>query len=105
MSVVIPCQFQSEPADDLLSIGLSATENEGGDCLDAVVVDLSAAHFTVEGLEFPFQSALETFSQDFEFKIQKESVVDSLDENKLDFDSNEIGLEEITEQINSKRSI
>src|SRR3989339_506288 len=91
-TVELPCGYQEAPEDDLLSISLNADPNIATtDCADKIILDMSQAEFTVEGLVFSYDDTLDVFVEDFEFMIAKKGFVDAASDAVLVFDSSEAG--------------
>jgi hypothetical protein len=99
-TVVLPCGYDgaSAAADDLLSASISAPLDEGS-CGDQLVIDLSTAGFTIDGLVFPFSGSLDVFSADLGFKITQEGVVNTATGAALSFSTKDFALDEIYEAI------
>lgn len=102
-TVVIPCEFQSFEDNDFLSISVSEGSTTTA-CENKVVVDFSAAEFTVDGLVLSFSDSLGTFENDFEFSIKSDGFYDKLDGTLLVFNSTDVGLSEIYDKIVTKRT-
>lgn len=99
-TVVVPCDFSDAALeDDMLSFNMSV----GDACEDDIVVDLSAAEFTTDGLVFDFSASLDAFDSDFEFKISKQGFVDGNDNAVLNFDSSDVALEDVYAEIIGKQ--
>ncbi len=98
-SVVIPCEYQGLVDNDLLSINISETTETTG-CDDDLVVDVSGATFTVDGLVFSFSTSLDVFENYFEFLITRDGFVDSSDSQIINSDT----LEGVYDLIVEKRS-
>lgn len=100
-TVVVPCDFSDAVLeDDRLSFNMSA----GDACEDDIVVDLSAAEFTTDGLVFDFDGSLVVFDSDFEFKISKQGFVDGNDNAVLNFDNSNVALEDVYAEIIRKQT-
>lgn len=99
-TVVLPCGFDGASAegDDLLSVSISAPTGDGS-CDGQLVIDLSAAEFTIDGLVFSFVSSLDVFANDLGFKITRDGIIKSSDGTILSFESKAFGLEEIVLEI------
>lgn len=107
LSISIPCTFSSITDDDLLSVSISATTDAGEntDCANPIIVDLSAAEFTVDGLIFDITTgAVDAFAQDFEFLIDVDGFYDASDDAKLNLTDSVVNLESVYDAVISKRT-
>lgn len=106
-SVSIPCTFSSVADDDLLSVSINA-ETDAGEpavCASPIIVDLTTAEFTVDGLVFDVTSgAVDVFAEDFEFLIDVDGFYDSTDDAILNLTDSIINLESVYDAVISKRT-
>lgn len=95
-TVVLPCGYEgAEPdADDLLSVSISAPLDDAV-CDDQLIIDLSAAEFTIDGLVFPFSGSLDVFADDLGFKITQTSIVDAVTGAAISFPTKDFALDEV----------
>jgi len=101
-TIVIPCQYQSI-GDDLLNFNINAPIEEA-DCANQIVVDMSTAKFELGGLVFPFASSLDIFIKDFEFKITTQGFKDSSNDNLINFDNDDVDLDDVYTTIMTDRT-
>jgi len=101
-TVVMPCAYQPLTENDLLSINVSAPIEEET-CDQEVILDMSSAEFSVEGLIFAFEGTLNIFNSYFEFSITNDGFVDTDDSQKLDFESADVDLEAVYANVLEKR--
>jgi len=99
-TVVLPCGFEGtdEAVDSLLAVDISAPVG-GESCSEHLVLDVSSAEFTVDGLVFPFSSSLDVFANSLGFRITREGIVDVSNGALLSFESKDFGMEEIVSEI------
>lgn len=97
----IPCEYEITSDDDYLSTSTSATETEEAACED-IVLDLSAATFTLDGIRLDFSSSLDIFVDDFEFKITRDGFIDSETGETLEFSGSDVTMEDVVDEIMSR---
>ena len=100
-TIEIACEFQSLSAadeNDYLSINISAPITGNTECENKIVLDLSNAEFTADGLVFS-SSSIDIFASDFEFKVTKDGFTDAKDGSELTFDSDQVDLEDVYSKI------
>lgn len=97
-TIVIPCDYKTRIEDDLLSVNISAS-TEISQCESDIVIDLSSAEFTTDGLVFSFTGSLNIFENDFEFRITKDGISYGGDGATLKFDGDDVGLGDAYEKI------
>ncbi|MBF0107338.1 MAG: hypothetical protein HQM16_18660 [Deltaproteobacteria bacterium] len=102
-SIAIPCEYRALAGDELLAVNVSASTEDTA-CKEDIIIDLSTAEFTVEGLVFTETPPLETFADEFEFAISKDGFVDTHDNTPLGFETKDIGLEDVYDKIMEKRT-
>jgi len=85
-------------ADDLLSISLN-TPIETAPCEDSLVLDLSTAEFTLDGLVLPFSDSLDVFANSLGFRITREGILVVSSGALLSFEAKDFGLAEIVQEI------
>jgi hypothetical protein len=99
-TVVLPCGFEEVDveSDDMLSVSVSAPTGTTT-CETSLVLDVSSAEFTIDGLAIPFTDSLDIFANSLGFKITRSGIVDAATSEILVFDSKDFGLEEIVSEI------
>lgn len=99
-TVVLPCGYEGveDEADDFLSASISAPLDDGS-CTDHLIVDLSEAEFTIDGLVFPFSGSLDVFAADLGFKITQEGIVNATTGAAISFPTKDFALDEIYEAL------
>lgn len=94
----IPCEYETTSDNDLLSTGTSQAETEEASCED-IVLDLSAATFTLDGIRLDFDTSLDIFVDHFEFKITRDGFVDSETGETLEFSNSDVTMEDVVDEI------
>lgn len=99
--VTIPCEYQITD-DENVSASVNAPVDEEP-CEISIVVDLSQATFLFYGVEFSFDTSLDAFDKQFEFKITAQGFVDSLDNAVITLSADDGTLENIYNAVMDKR--
>lgn len=94
----IPCEYETTSDNDLLSTGASQAETEEASCED-IVLDLSAATFTLDGIRLDFSSSLDIFVDHFEFRITRDGFIDSETDETLEFANSDVTMEDVVDEI------
>lgn len=89
----LPCEFGEDDQDTAVNVNVSAP-TDPGEC-ENIEIDLSAATFTIDGVEFAFSATLEIFADDFEFKISSGGFTDSVTGTALSVSADNATLETV----------